>query len=294
MSRQASNSRPATPTRSSTPTSRALLNVQAVRPSTPTRQSSAPARPVTPLGARPATPTSSSRRPATPALRRSSSSPTGSLPGTAGGSGRRNPSPARSTASTGTSARGVSPARSGPSRGVSPVREAYPALSRGRSPSPGLCSPYPVEASDDIPPNLRTTSDRPSSAQRRAVACGASPGEGRDPVSTQHRTPSPARSTAPSLSSSVLSRNVDRPTRAASSDSESSFDTGSQSGISNHGIATPDRRGRMFGRGSDDYGRSSSLPKARRTSTSPQLGPSASKKSFESAARVISPLACAH
>ena len=310
QAKTASNNRPATPTRSSTPTSiRASPNP---RPSTPTRQTSAPApaRPVTPMGARPATPTrrsatpTSSGRPgsSTPTLRRSSSSPTRSQAAHGGISARGNPSPTRST---GTSAlRGTSPVRSTSSRGVSPVRGVSPAPSargvspapsaRGRSQSPSLRVPYPVEASDDIPPNLRTTSDRPRSAQRRPVGYGANPGEvpvrSGSPTPPQRRTASPARSAASparstARSSSSVGQNVDKLSRAASSDvdSEGSFDTCSQSEKSGSG------RRISYGRGSDDHGRSSSLQQAKRGSTtSPQFaGPLTSKKFFESAARVI-------
>lgn len=136
-----------------------------------------------------------------------------------------------------------------------------------------------MDASDDIPPNLRTTSDRPSSAQRRAIAYGASPGEG-----LMRRTPSPARS----VTSSVT--RVERVScRGETSDSESSFDTASQSGVSAYGgLVTPERRRMLVGHGTGvEYGRANSV-KGRRSgsaTSSPQLGASASKKSFESAAR---------
>ena len=153
---------------------------------------------------------------------------------------------------------------------------------RGRSPSPRA---YPVEASDDIPPNLRTTSDRPTSAQRRAAGYGASPGE--SPIGEVRSDVSRRRTASPGLLrsySSASQNHVDKSSRA-SSDSESSFDASSQSGVSSRGL-TPERTAypqRRMSTGNDDHGRPS-LKTSRRSSS--HFGPSSSKRSLDTNPRV--------
>ncbi|CAK9192354.1 unnamed protein product [Sphagnum troendelagicum] len=273
--------RPSTPTRSSLTSASKYP-----RPSTPTRQSAPTGgRPSTTALNRPSTPTG---RPSTPTLHRSSSSSTSTQPVSTRVTNRgNNPSPTRSTASSGTS-RGISPARS-QYQGSSPARGSSPAPSMRRPSSP-RAHPIiiPDGLSSEIPPNLRTTSDRPSSAHRRHAGYL---GTGQLPDGLDH--PPSHKPSSPNFirSCSSTSHGQDRlsvQSGRVSSDDDSSYEASSQSAASGRGF-TPERGGPVYGHrssvGNEDWRNNCPNLQIRRSPSrrdSPRVGPS--RKTPDSAA----------
>ncbi|CAK9190742.1 unnamed protein product [Sphagnum troendelagicum] len=272
--------------RLSTPTRSALTSASKYpRPSTPTRQSAPTGgRPSTTALNRPSTPTG---RPSTPTLHRSSSSSITQPVSTRVTNRGNNPSPTRSTASSGTS-RGISPARS-QYQGSSPARGSSPAPSMRRPSSPRAHQIIiPDGLSSEIPPNLRTTSDRPSSAHRRHagyVGTGQLPDGLDHPPSHKPSSPNFIRSCS---STSHGQDHLSVQSGRVSSDDDSSYEASSQSAASGRGF-TPERGGPVYGHqssvGNEDWTNNRPNLQTRRSPSrrdSPCVGPS--RKTPDSAA----------
>ncbi|CAM6007605.1 unnamed protein product, partial [Sphagnum balticum] len=326
--------KPSTPTKSSTSSaSKFSLRVASSTPAqqSPSITSSFTGRASTAYSNRPSTPTNRpstpTGRPSTPTLRRSSSSST-STRAFSTVTARGNPSPTRSTASSGASrgispvrsqykgnspARGISPVRSqykgnSPARGISPVRSQYkgnspargrspvPAMERGSSSSPRIHSVIiPDGLTSDIPPNLRTTSDRaPSSAHHRyagySEATTTQMPDMLDHTSNQPVSPNFVRSRRSTSHgqdcSSVQSG------RVSSDDDSSSYEVSSQSAVSSRGL-TPER-GRGYAQqpqppvGNEDWRKSHSSFQAKQSPSSrdsPHFGTTLTRKTPNAVSR---------
>jgi hypothetical protein len=274
--------KPSTPTKSSTSsTSKFSLRVASSTPAqqSPSITSSFTGRASTAYSNRPSTPTNRpstpTGRPSTPTLRRSSSSST-STRAFSTVTARGNPSPTRSTASSGAS-RGISPVRSqykgnSPARGRSPV----PAMERGSSSSPRIHSVIiPDGLPSDIPPNLRTTSDRaPSSAHHRyagySEATTTQIPDMLDHTSNQPVSPNFVRSRR--STGHGQDRSSVQSGRVSSDDDSSSYEVSSQSAVSSRGL-TPER-GRGYAQqpqpsvGNEDWRKSHSSFQAKQSPSS--------------------------
>ncbi|CAK9871256.1 unnamed protein product [Sphagnum jensenii] len=274
--------KPSTPTKSSTSSaSKFSLRVASSTPAqqSPSITSSFTGRASTAYSNRPSTPTNRpstpTGRPSTPTLRRSSSSST-STRAFSTVTARGNPSPTRSTASSGAS-RGISPVRSqykgnSPARGRSPV----PAMERGSSSSPRIHSVIiPDGLPSDIPPNLRTTSDRaPSSAHHQyagySEATTTQMPDILDHTSNQPVSPNFVRSRK--STSNGQDRSSVQSGRVSSDDDSSSYEVSSQSAVSSRGL-TPER-GRGYAQqpqpslGNEDWRKSHSSFQAKQSPSS--------------------------